>query len=47
MKDLRKVFSRSIAENSVLVTDRNSAYNKIANEHNLQLVQIKAGKGSV
>ena len=47
VKDLRKVFSRSIAENSVLVTDRNSAYNKIANEHNLQLVQIKAGKGSV
>ena len=46
VKDLRKVFSRSIAENSVLVTDRNSAYNKIANEHNLQLVQIKSGKGS-
>lgn len=46
VKDLRKVFSRSIVENSVLVTDRNSAYNKIASEHNLQLVQIKSGKGS-
>lgn len=46
VKDLRKVFSRSIVENSVLVTDRNSVYNKIANEHNLQLVQIKSGKGS-
>ena len=34
VKDLRKVFSRSIVENSVLVTDRNSAYNKIASEHN-------------
>lgn len=47
MKDLRKVFSRSIVENSVLVTDKNSAYNKTANEHNLQLIQIKAGRGSV
>ena len=37
VKDLRKVFSRLIVENSVLVTDRNSAYNKIASEHNLQL----------